>query len=168
LKCHNYEIITWNNYWSWMIYFVKWNNYLKCHHITDGHTDDLSSSAFHREFENNYLKCHHIIDGNTDDLSPSAFHREFENNYLKCHHITDGHTDALSPSAFYREFENNYLKCHHITDGHTDDLSPSVFCRRVNFTDKITDGLQKIWRVIEKIGAKFKIYRRIFNTSPTE
>jgi hypothetical protein len=72
-----------------MIYFVTQNNYLKCHHITDGHTDGRSPSAFHREFENNYLKCHHITNGR----SPSAFHREFEHNYLKCHHITDGHTD---------------------------------------------------------------------------
>jgi hypothetical protein len=140
LKCHNYEIITWNNYWSWMIYFVKWNNYLKCHHITDGYTDDLSPSAFHREYENNYLKCHDI----TDDLSPSAFHREFENNYLKCHYITDD----ISPLAFHREFENNYLKCHHITDGHTDDLSPSLCCRRVNFTDKITNGPREFQRVM--------------------
>jgi len=106
----------------WMIYFVTWNNYLKCHHITDGHTDGISLSAFHREFENNYLKCHQITDGYTDGLSPSAFHREFENNYLKCHSITDGHTDGLSPSAFHREFENNYLKCHPIIDGHTDEF----------------------------------------------
>jgi hypothetical protein len=39
------------------------------------------------------LKCHPITDGHTDGLSLSAFHREFENNYLKCHLITDGHTD---------------------------------------------------------------------------
>ena len=50
-----------------MIYFVTRNNYLKCHHITDGHTDGRSPSAFHREFENNYLKCHHITDGHTDE-----------------------------------------------------------------------------------------------------
>jgi hypothetical protein len=100
---------------------------------------EFSPSAFHREFENNYLKCHPITDGHTDGLSPSAFHREFENNYLKCHPITDGlvrrhFTESskiitwnatpsptdLRPSAFHREFENNYLKCHPITDGHTD------------------------------------------------
>ena len=32
----------------------------------------------------------------------------------------------------------------------------------------ITDGLQKIWRVIKNDGAKFKIYERIFETSPME
>jgi predicted GTPase len=28
--------------------------------------------------------------------------------------------------------------------------------------------MQKIWSAIKKFGAKFKNYRRIFNTSPTE
>jgi hypothetical protein len=119
-----------------MIYFVTWNNYLACHPITDGHTDGLSLSAFHREFGNNYLACHPITDGHTDGLIPSAFHREFGNNYLACHPITDGHTDGLSPSVFHREFENNYLACHPITDGQ----NPSVSCRRFNFTDNINDG----------------------------
>jgi len=33
---------------------------------------------------------------------------------------------------------------------------------------EVPDGQQKIWRVIKNVGAKFKIYRRIFETSPTE
>jgi hypothetical protein len=37
-----------------------------------------------------------------------------------------------------------------------------------HIADGFTDGPRKIWRVIEKFGAKFKIYRWIFNTSPTE
>ena len=77
--------------------------------MTDGNTDGLIPSVFHREFENNYLKCHPITDGNTDELIPSVFHREFESNYLKCHQITDGHTDEfkyfgkLSVVYFYRQ-----------------------------------------------------------------
>jgi hypothetical protein len=38
------------------------------------------------------------------------------------------------------------------------DYSPSAF----------VNGLRKIWRVIKNSGAKFKIYRWIFETSPTE
>jgi len=37
-----------------------------------------------------------------------------------------------------------------------------------HIADGFTDGPWKIWRVIENLGAKFKIYQRIFNTSPTE
>jgi hypothetical protein len=116
LKCHNYEIITWNNYWSWMIYFVTWNNYLKFHHITDGHTDGLSPSAFHKSSK--------IITWNATQsptaVSPSAFHKEFENNYLKCHPITNGHTDEfksvskLSAGQFYRQ---NYRRTARISKG---------------------------------------------------
>jgi len=42
----------------------------------------LYLSAFHREFENNYLKCHHITDGHTDGfisvstLSAGQFYRQ--------------------------------------------------------------------------------------------
>ena len=35
-------------------------------------------------------------------------------------------------------------------------------------TDWITDGPRKIQRVIKNFGAKFKNYRRIFNTLPTD
>jgi hypothetical protein len=54
---------------------------------------DLRPSAFHREFENNYLKCHPITDGHTDafksvgKLSAVQFYRQ---HYRRTARISKG------------------------------------------------------------------------------
>jgi hypothetical protein len=53
-----------------------------------------------------------FTDGNTDGIVPSVFHRELETNYRELpQFLTDSPTaitDGIMPSVFHRELEKNY------------------------------------------------------------
>jgi len=133
--------------------------------LTDDFADGLPSVSISQRVEKYLLEMPQSPTTLQTDYRASAFHRELKKYYWKCHnhrrcggripvrrHVVGGSKLPTKSPTDCANSKQRGIKC--ISD-------------RVSLSMELPT-LRKIWRVIKNDGAKFKMYRWIFETSPTE